>query len=340
MAKPSIPDALGYMKMLTLRKIRNKGLLRLSYFLSRILKRHIHWGFPESLSIEPTSFCNLHCPECPAGNNQLKRNRTFLSLDDYRSIIDEHDKYLIYVQLFFQGEPLLHPHFAEMVRYARQRKIHVSTSTNAQLLTPALAEKLVTAGLNRIIISIDGTTQEVYEQYRKGGSLNLAINGLENIVKAKKRCGSTLPFIELQFVVFRSNEHQINDVLALGKRLGADKVSIKTAQLSPFASGHPSMPAQDKYSRYQKREDGTYALKREKTFYCKRVWISAVVNAENQLLPCCFDKSAEFPLGSLSIQRVRTITKLQTTKKFRERVWFAADKPEICSNCTEGLKHG
>ena len=84
----------------------------------------------------------------------------------------------MYLIFYFQGEPYLNPDFLDMVKYASGKKIYTATSTNAHYLNDANARRTIESGLDRLIISIDGTTQETYQQYRVGGHLNKVLEGL------------------------------------------------------------------------------------------------------------------------------------------------------------------
>ena len=94
-----------------------------------------------------------------------------LQNDFFTKTIDDIHKELLYLIFYFQGEPYLNPDFLKMVKYASDKNIYTATSTNAHYLNDEAAKKTVESGLDRLIISIDGTTQEVYQQYRVGGNL-------------------------------------------------------------------------------------------------------------------------------------------------------------------------
>ena len=121
-----------------------------------------------------------------------------------------------------------------MVKYASSKKIYTATSTNAHYLTDEVARKTVESGLDRLIISIDGTTQDVYKQYRVGGNLNKVIEGARNIVKWKKELKSKTPFVFFQFLVVKPNEHQVADIKKLAAEIGVDEVRFKTAQVYDY----------------------------------------------------------------------------------------------------------
>src|SRR5690349_17456823 len=217
-------DSINLLSKLTLRRAWNGMRVLSSYYVSKWTKKPVQWGYPLSISFEPTTSCNLRCPECPSGLRAFTRPTGMLNQDFFRNTIDQLYKELLYLVFYFQGEPYLNPAFLDMVKYASKKKIYTATSTNAHYLTDKNAKLTIESGLDRLIISIDGTTQEVYQQYRVGGQLNKVIEGAKNIVKWKKELNSKKPFVVFQFLVVKPNEHQIEDVRALAKEVGVDDV--------------------------------------------------------------------------------------------------------------------
>src|SRR6188768_3474495 len=212
-------DTRNLISKLTFRRSFNAAKVMASYQLSKLLKKPVQWGSPISISFEPTTSCNLRCPECPSGLRAFTRPTGMLQNDFFRQTIDQLCKDLLYLVFYFQGEPYLNPGFLDMVKYASGKGIYTATSTNAHYLNDVNAKKTIESGLDRLIISIDGTTQEVYQQYRVGGNLNKVIEGAKNIVKWKKEMKSKTPFIVFQFLVVKPNEHQIAGVQQLAKEV-------------------------------------------------------------------------------------------------------------------------
>ncbi len=324
--------------MLNAAKCWNFLLIQFSYFLARINHKPNIKGLPLSISVEPTTSCNLRCPECISGLQAFTRFTGMLDIDFYRLKIDEWKKHLIYLTLYFQGEPYLHPQFFELVSYAKTKKIYTSTSTNGHFLDPEKAKATVCSGLHRLIISLDGISQESYEKYRIGGKLDRVLNGIENLVASKKALHSKTPYIILQFLVLRTNEKQIDAVKRLGKQLGVDEVKFKTAQLADYKNGNPLMPEQNKYSRYKKMPDGTYKIKSKYSNRCWRMWHAAVMSWDGQMLPCCFDKNAQHEMGNLKNQSLAEIWNNKSYTQFRTKLFSNRKSIDICQNCTEGLK--
>lgn len=326
------------LKMLTFRKVWNGFILYMSFWISRIFKRSIVWGRPLSLSIEPTTACNLGCPECPSGLKQFTRPTGNMKANLNQKIIDELGKDLAYVNFYFQGEPFINKNIFDLIKYADQKGIYTATSTNAHFLTPEACEQVIASGLKRLIISIDGTTQETYQQYRKEGSLEKVIQGTKNIVEAKKVKQSKFPYVIFQFLVVKPNEHQIEEAKQLATALGVDEIRFKTAQVYDFEKGNPLIPNNEKYSRYKKMPNGTYKLKNKMNNHCWRMWSSAVITWDGSIVPCCFDKDAKHKLGNMQFVKFSDIWKNKEYNYFRKSLLTNRQEIDICKNCSEGSK--
>ena len=326
------------LRKLTVKKILNAGKVWVGYHLSKRTHNYYYKGLPISIAIEPTTSCNLRCPECPSGLRQFTRPTGMLEPSFFKQTIDSIYQELIYLTFYFQGEPYLNPHFLEMVQYASSKKIYTSTSTNAHYLTTELAIKTVESKLDRLIISIDGTTQETYEQYRIGGSLQKVIEGTKNIVQAKKQLKSNTPHIVFQFLVVKPNEHQLTEIEKLAKELEVDEVLFKTAQVYDFENGHPLIPTNETYSRYKRQSDGTYRVKNKLLNQCWRMWSSCVITWDGLVVPCCFDKDAQHQLGDLKKQSFHDLWISQKYQQFRKAILKSRQEIDICKNCSEGTK--
>jgi radical SAM protein with 4Fe4S-binding SPASM domain len=330
-------DVFRFLSKLTIKRVWNVMLLTSSFYLTKWLKRPIQWGLPMTISFEPTTACNLRCPECPSGLRSFTRATGNLKSDFFRSTIDELHERLLYLIFYFQGEPYINPEFLDMVAYAQQKGIYTITSTNGHFLHDENAKKTILSGLDRLIISVDGTTQETYENYRVGGNLEAVLQGAKNVVYWKKALKSTTPHIIFQFLVVKPNEHQIEEIYALAKEIGVDEVKLKTAQVYDYKNGNPLIPEQDKYSRYAKTKDGTYRVKNELLNHCWKLWHACVITWDGMVVPCCFDKDATHKLGNIKDgTSFKKIWQGEAYDRFRKTLLQGRDKIDICNNCTEG----
>lgn len=309
-----------------------------SFYVSKWTGKAIQWGMPVSVTFEPTTSCNLRCPECPSGKRAFSRPTGMLQNDLFKRTIDEINKQISYLIFYFQGEPYLNPAFLDMVSYASSKGIYTATSTNAHYLNDEVARKTVESGLDRLIVSIDGTTQETYEQYRIGGDLEKVIKGTENILRWKKELQSATPHVIFQFLVVKPNEHQLEEVTKLAKDMGVDELRFKTAQIYDHEHGSALIPSIPKYSRYTKKSDGTWAIKNKMENHCWRLWHSTVITWDGAVVPCCFDKDAAHPMGQLKELSFAELWKSKKYNEFRSSVLRSREEIDICKNCTEGTK--
>jgi radical SAM protein with 4Fe4S-binding SPASM domain len=333
-----LSDRINIFTKLSPTKVLNGLKVLASYYYAHLIKKPIQWGEPISISIEPTTSCNLRCPECPSGKRDFTRPTGMLSENVFQKGIDELSGKLLYLVFYFQGEPFLNPSFLEMVAYASKKKIYTATSTNAHYLNDENAKKTVESGLDRLIISVDGTTQETYEQYRIGGNLEKVIEGTKRIVEWKQKLKSPTPHIIFQFLVVKHNEHQIGDLYTLAKSLGVNEVKLKTAQLYDYVDGSPLMPTIEKYSRYKKNRVGKYEIKNQLLNRCWKLWHSTVITWDGAVVPCCFDKDASHKMGNINEKKFSEIWQNQKYQNFRQALLKSRKQIDICKNCSEGTK--
>lgn len=326
------------MGTLSISKVSNALKVLLSFYFSRIFKKPVHWGMPVSISIEPTTSCNLRCPECPSGLRNFSRPTGMLDVDFFKKVIDELCSTTAYLIFYFQGEPFLNPAFLDMVKYASDKKIYTATSTNAHYLNDENSRKTVESGLKRLIVSIDGTTQEVYEQYRVGGNIEKVFEGTKNIIAWKKKLDSATPYIVFQFLVVKPNEHQIDEARRIAKEMGVDEIKFKTAQVYDYENGNDLIPSIEKYSRYKKKKDGKFEIKNSLENSCWKLWHSSVITWDGKVVPCCFDKDATHRMGDLTKNKFTEVWNAESYKKFRASLVRSRSEIDICKNCSEGTK--
>ena len=239
------------------------------------------------------------------------------------------------IQFYFQGEPLLNKNLPQMIAEAHEAGLYTIVSTNAQAMTKELAEALVAAGLDRIIVSMDGLTAESYGAYRVGGDVEKCKDALRQLRAAKERLHTPYtinhtPIIELQCLRLRTNEHEWQELKRVYKSLGADRLVFKTAQLYDYVHGHPLMPTDMRYSRYFKGADGRYR-RRALGRGCLRVWSGAVITTTGEVLPCCYDKSHAHAYGNIMDTPLDELFHNEKAMAFRKAA--IAETPDICKEC-------
>ena len=310
-----------------------------SYALSRLgIVRFAHR--PVFVSVEPASVCQLRCPECPVGSGKTHvetqdkakeagRDTRLMSDAVWRRTLEEISPFAHTVQFYFQGEPLLNKDLPQMIKEAHEAGLYTIVSTNAQAMTEQMAEDLVEAGLDRIIVSMDGLSDETYNAYRIGGSLEKTKQALRFLRKAKNELSSS-PIIELQCLRLKTNEHEWAQFKRQYKTLGADRLVFKTAQLYDYTHGHPLMPSDKRYSRYVVGKDGVYH-RRPLHKGCFRVWSGAVVTTKGEVLPCCYDKTHAHAYGNIMESSLKDLFGNEKATAFRKAA--LNEQPQICQEC-------
>jgi radical SAM protein with 4Fe4S-binding SPASM domain len=334
--KRALQASFHLLSKLTPRRVWNFSLVFASFYLSKWTRRPIQWGMPVTISIEPTTACNLRCPECPSGLRAFSRDTGNLKADFFSKTIETLHRELIFLIFYFQGEPYINPQFLDMVAFAHRKKIYTITSTNGHFLSDENARRTVESGLDRLIISVDGTTQETYEQYRIGGKLDTVLQGARNLVHWKKQLKSSRPQIVFQFLVVRPNEHQIPEIYRLAREIGVDEVTLKTAQIYDYQHGNPLIPTLDQFARYRQMPSGDWQVKHALEPHCWKLWHACVITWDGIVVPCCFDKDAQHRLGDLKTTSFRQLWHSAAYVDFRRKILLGREQIDICQNCTEG----
>jgi radical SAM protein with 4Fe4S-binding SPASM domain len=290
-------------------------------------------GMPTVLSLELTNHCNLRCPECATGSGMLKRGKGYMDIALYNRVISEMKPYLFYLNLYFQGEPMAHPDF---FRFTEQvGGITKVVSTNGHFLSVGNAEKLAGSGIGKMIVSLDGMDNKTYSLYRRDGDYEKVLLGIRNLAEAIKITRSSL-ILEIQFLVNRYNEDQIEKAHEFAREVNA-RLKLKSMQLISGEDAYDWMPANKLYRRYTMGE-GSIRVKSKLPDRCFRLWMNPVITWDGKVIPCCFDKDAEFVMGDLNTESFRTIWNEERYKDFRRRLLNDRKSIAICSNCTSGLR--
>ena len=192
-------------------------------------------AYPSELYVEPTIVCNLRCPQpaCVPDEVYDTRSIRMLPFDTYTKVLDEVGPHLERMVFYNYGESFIHPDACRMIRYAKDvnPRIWIWTSTNGHFFDkPEKVRALVDSGIDEIQFSIDGATQEVYEQYRKHGRLAKVLDGIRAVVQERERRGTAGPWILWNYIPFRWNDsdEQMERARALAMELGVDRLTRTT----------------------------------------------------------------------------------------------------------------
>ena len=313
------------------RKLINILLIEAELKLTRKRVR----GKPYEWEVDTTNICQLKCPLCHTGLGNIHRDKGVMSFETYRKTVDEIRNYCVWLTLYSWGEPFLNKDIDEYIAYAHRARLATIISTNLNKpLTPEMAEAVVRSGLDTMIVSLDGVTQEVYEQYRVAGRLDRVLDNLRLLVETKRRLGVETPYLEWQFIVMKQNEHQIEAARVVAEEIGVNDIIFKKVDF-PWGMDDPALaekwvPAGD--SRYI-REAAFDRPYKEDGAACWRLWRSAVVNWDGGVAPCCYLTDKEQDFGDVGEHSIRDIW--NNERYTAARALFKGEAPEERVGCLD-----
>lgn len=268
-------------------KLVNLALAEVERKLRRVQIR----SRPYLLIIDPCNFCNLRCPLCPTGLNDLGRPQAMMTFEQFKSYIDPHLPYLFEAYLHNWGESLINKEIFKMIEYVQSRNVGTNLSSNFVLVTDNDIDNILHSGLEYLVISLDGTSQDSYSQYRVRGDYDRVVDNLANLIARKKHLKLKTPVIEWQFIVMKQNEHQIADAELLSKQLGVDIMRFIPVGM-PFEFKNRQETANKWFpittrGRLESHMDENQTLRPKKDGPCFYLYRSTVINPDGGVSPCC-----------------------------------------------------
>ncbi len=324
---------------------------RLFYDYYRIImkkvfqKLHIVQAFPPLwLQIETVCQCNLKCPLCRMGRGTITREKGRMPFELFQKIIDDVAAFKPRICLWHMGEPLLTANLPQYIEYAKSKGIaEVVISSNGSVSSSEeFASELVRAGLDKIIICLDGATQATLEKYRKGSDFATVIALTRNLVAARKSMpGSTIRII-LSFIVMKHNGHEIEDMKKIARELEVDELLFKNCDIY-FPDKEIVELSRDFLPEklgsdlliHDGKDNLSYNLMIENR--CDWLWKGAVISWEGKVLPCCHDVDALHPLGNVAEEPFLKIWNSIRYHKFRRTLLRDRKSIPLCAQCPEGV---
>jgi len=323
---------------------RRKALNWLLTESSVIFKPARPWGFPTLVHLEPTAHCNLSCVTCPVTKG-LSRPAGNMSLELFKNIVDQLADYLLLILLWDWGEPFLNPAIYEMIDYARRRRIKLVSSTNGHVFaTGDHARRVVESGLDALIFSVDGLTQETYQKYRSGGELETVLKGVRRVAAEKLRQGSRTPLLNFRFIVMKHNEPELPLLEPFARALGVDLLTFRKffAVVDPSkGSGRETGfdPAGHGHQRFQRRPSSSGLIRLDRN-PCKNLWNCPAIHWDGKVCTCTCDYNESVPLGDLTKQSFREVWFGPAARRIRRTFRRSWEELPLCRDCVYAFKGG
>ena len=328
----------------------------------------LHPQLPGYVQIEPVGQCNLRCQMCPI---QFRQDGppygppAFMAFDVFSRLVDQFvDLKTLHLQGL--GEPMMHPRYFDMVLYAKNKGIRVTTNTNLTLLNPRRAELCVTSGLDDLHVSIDGANSETYERIRVKARFERVVHNLELLLEARRRLMSDTPHLKMVMVIMRQNLAELPDLVRLAHGWNMEEIFVQHLSHDFSEADLPEQyrPMRDFVQQETLLEED---IDRIETYFgqarelasdlgiklrlprprqrihplgtpgqqrCDWPWMGAYISYDGYAMPCCMVSTPDrINFGSVAQNDVLEVWNGKPYHSFREQL-SSTSPPEICSACS------
>jgi radical SAM protein with 4Fe4S-binding SPASM domain len=292
---------------------------------------------PFIINIDPSDVCNFQCKFCPTGDRELMKNTPgrghgLMDFEVYKKIIDDicgFDDKVKVIRLYKDGEPLLNPRFADMVRYAKESGCceRVDTTTNASLLTHETSDKIIAAGLDRINISIEGVNEQQYQDFS----------------------GYRLKYSELVDNIRYFYEHKTNTEMIVktnGDILTEEQKKFFMDTFADITDGIFIESIMDCWPTFEQKkvevneQRGIYGQGIKEVSVCPYVFYSIAVNSDGTVSLCFLDWHRRLVIGDAKTENITDIWNGDRLRTF-QKMFLRGDRKShsICADCGQ-LRQG
>ncbi|MEX2215033.1 MAG: radical SAM protein [Phycisphaeraceae bacterium] len=349
-------------KYLTPLKLANMAMVNLQFKL----KTERVWGRPYRMKIESTNICNTQCQLCPTGIGMKGRAKGKMSFENYTGLIDQLKRWLLALDLSMWGDPMIVPDIYRMIRYAHDQGIWTYISSNLHAFKPEKghAEELIKSGLDMLTCSLHGASQKTFEIYQPGKNFETTVDKVRHIIETRSRMGSQTPQVQLNFVVTKHNEHEVEDFKRLAEKLGCKAVFSWAALNTRFMNQDNNLvqlnlpkrelkqkveehirewlpdDKQHQLGVYAKMLDGEWNeddFNGKKPYDCHWPWKSSVINWDGEVVTCCGSWDPKEDMGSVFEQPFGKIwngAKYRMARRsFKKKLGAEQKENNPCATC-------
>jgi radical SAM protein with 4Fe4S-binding SPASM domain len=262
--------------------------------------------------------------------NTPGRNAGLMDFDLFRKIVDDicdFETPIRVLRLYKDGEPLLHPKFPEMVRYAKDQKCsdRVDTTTNASRLTPELNLRLADAGLDRINISIYGLNAGQYKDFSKAKvNFDSLVANIRHLFEHRGKCEM---IVKINGDLLSKDEHQkFYDVFGdIADGVLIEHVMSCWPEFDVEAHGVKVNP-----------DVGIYGQPISEVEVCPYVFYSFSINSDGRASSCFLDWERKLIIGDAKTQSVKDIWNSANAMAHRKMMLMKQRKQHpVCHNCDQ-----
>lgn len=277
--------------------------------------------FPPKLIVESTNMCNAACVMCPYPH--MTRRKGVMSFELFQDIVDEFSTSpkTTRLQMNNIGEPFLDRSLLKKIQYAKEQGIDsVFCFNNGSQLDEKTSKELIDSGLDRMIISLDGTDKASYEKVRKNLVFDEVLNNIKNLAELKAEKGAQNPRVELHITVSNVNKSEERHFARKMEKL-ADSVSIAYAH--------------DWAGQLKPDKNGGQGGKRIQGAPCANLWSELTILWDGSVALCCLDYEGKILLGDVNDSSIKTIWNGDKLKSIRALHLKREFTSPLCQRCTE-----
>jgi len=290
---------------------------------------------PFLVFVDPSDVCNFRCKFCPTGDPQLLKRigriPKIMDFNLYKQIIKDLGKFnspIKVLRLYKDGEPLLNPRFADMVKLAKESGyiLQVDTTTNGSLLEPKKNLEIINAGLDKIYISINGLSDESYLEFTRH-KISFA-KLVDNIQHFYENRGNCVVCVKIVGDNLTPEEHSI-----FFETFGniCDEIFVEHIA--------PCWPEFEMKDVSPNKTLGIYGQEIKEVMVCPYIFYSLSINSNGTVSLCFLDWARELIIGNLNTESIRNVWNGAKLRNFRLMHLLKKRKEHpICGGCGQ-LSH-
>jgi len=289
--------------------------------------------FPGHIALDGSTHCNLNCPGCFTGRGKKGMTKGFLKFDDFKKFINKNSWFISTIYLSNWGEIFFNPEIFKIIEYAKAKDIYIYADTNLNHFNDDFARQIVTSKIDKLIISVDGTSNESYQKYRRGGNFETVISNIKKINNYKKQLNSKKPELVWKFIVFQHNQNQIEEAKKLARdlnmsfRLDSNCLLEQAGLVTDINIGDPIIMQSTDLSREKYTENDTV--------FCHQLWHQPAINYNGNMLGCCMIFDEKYSLGNVFKNSFFKVYNSKKMRNLRKSVLGKTKKPAYlaCLSC-------
>ncbi len=261
--------------------------------------------FPLNVYIEAINGCNYRCVKCPQGIGLMTRKKGVMKFETYKKIIDQISDLAVEITFALWGEPTLNKYLPDMVSYSVEKGLYTSIITNGSRMFPELSEKIINAGVNRVVFSLDSSDKSLYEETRVKGvfetTLYNALTFLKLNIEKNAKVWCTASMVE------HDNDEMHKQFIDFYSQFPFSQVYT-----SRYNNMQGSLPGKDGYVKERSR------LPQSEWPVCSTPWHKIAVHFDGRVTGCITDYNGFCHLGNIMEEPIIEIWNNEKMRNMRK----------------------